>query len=375
MDANFSKENKIIINYNKDGKESILNIIKSKYILKKILYYLPYNKFLNIMKYNKKLQNKLDIGESNYSEYSQIKIEIEVFPNEKNRDFISNRWFYERYKDYIHVYLDDNKEEIKRNYYTKEDKFNKIKIIIYYKTESLNGLFCFCKCIKSIKFINFERKNIDDMSDMFYWCRSLESIDLSNFNTDKVKDMSYMFYGCRSLRGINLSKFNTNNVINMEKMFMDCCSLKELNLSNFNTNNVLNMSFMFSGCSSLKDLDLSSFKTNYVQSMESMFAGCSSLISLNLSNFSSRPNILNSAMAMFRGCYSLRELNLSNFKPSYGTLMHQMFYCCYSLTSLNFTFDFVRRMNSTFAFCPEELIMKIKNEHKDISDKSFKNHK
>ena len=144
MEANFSKENKIIINYNKDVKESILNNVKSKYVLKKILYYLPYNKFLNIIKYNKKLQNKLDIRQSNYIEYSQIKIEIEVFPTEINRDFISNKWFYERYKDYIHVYFDDSKEEIKRNYYTKEDKFNKIKIIIDYKVESLGNLFFFC---------------------------------------------------------------------------------------------------------------------------------------------------------------------------------------------------------------------------------------
>ena len=57
-----------------------------------------------------------------------------------------------------------------------------------------------------------------------------------------------MFICCSSLKELNLNNFNTNNVTDMSYMFNGCSSLKELNLNNFNTNNVTDMSDMFSGC-------------------------------------------------------------------------------------------------------------------------------
>ena len=42
--------------------------IKAKYILKHIFDLLPRNKCLNIIKYNKSIQNKLDININDYKE-------------------------------------------------------------------------------------------------------------------------------------------------------------------------------------------------------------------------------------------------------------------------------------------------------------------
>ena len=61
--------------------------------------------------------------------------------------------------------------------------------------------------------------------------------------------MSYMFSRCSSLKELNLNNFNTNNVTDMSYMFRGCSSLKELNLNNFNTNNITKMECMFDGCS------------------------------------------------------------------------------------------------------------------------------
>ena len=260
--------------YKNDGKENKLYNINSRYILKHLMGYLSQKKLLQMIRYNKKIQNIMNIGLINYEEYSQIEIELNLLPIKKGmkESFIYDST-YKYCHSYYHIYFDDNKKEIKRNYYTIKDKFNKIRIIIDYNEDNFRCLFCSCHCIKSIKFKNFKRNNITSMYEMFYNCTSLESIDFYDFNTGNVTNMEEMFYNCSSLKELNLSKFNTSNVTDMSHMFYNCSSLKKLDLSNFNTNNVTDMSYMFRGCSSLKELNLNNFNTNNVTNMSCMFSG------------------------------------------------------------------------------------------------------
>ena len=97
---------------------------------------------------------------------------------------------------YYHIYFNDNKEEIKRNYL--DDNVSKIKIIIDYQVKSLENLFYRCKCIEYIYFKKFYRKNINNMEDMFLECSSLKELNLSNFNTNNITNMRFMFHGCSS---------------------------------------------------------------------------------------------------------------------------------------------------------------------------------
>ena len=163
------------ISMNEQKKE--FENIKSDFIFKKIISFIKRNKSLNIMKYNKK---------------------------------------------YYHIYFDDSKEEIKRNYFKIDEKIKTVKIIIDYQVKSFKDLFYNCKCINSIRFKKFYRINITDMSYMFYGCSSLKEINLTNFNTNDVINMSHMFYGCSSLKELNLTNFDTNNVIDMKDMFSEC---------------------------------------------------------------------------------------------------------------------------------------------------------
>ena len=204
-------------------------------------------KNLKFFKYNKNVQNRLNLSSKDYKAYSE-EIEIEIIPtkdifgkfiNINNND-----------KLFYHIYFNDNKEEIKNKYeIEEEDKVTKIKIIIDYQVKSFKGLFSWCYCIKSINFKKFYRNNITNMNSMFRGCSSLKELNLNNFNTNNVRDMSRMFYDCSSLKELNLNNFNTNNVTNMSHMFSGCSSLKELNFNNFNTNNITDMSYMFYGCS------------------------------------------------------------------------------------------------------------------------------
>ena len=227
-------------------------------------------KKLEIVKYNKKIQNRLNLDVKDYKEYG----EIEIIPiKSKHGKFIN---IDKNNELHYHIYFNDNKEEIKNKYkIDEEDKVTKIKIIIDHQIKSFNELFYDCYCIESINFKRFIGNNITDMSWMFSGCSSLKELNLNHIKTNNVTNMSWMFWGCSSLKELNLNNFNTNNVTNMREMFSGCSSLKELNLNHFNTNNVTDMGSMFWGCSSLKELNLINFNTNNVTNVRWMFEGCS----------------------------------------------------------------------------------------------------
>ena len=218
--------------------------LRNNFIFKKIITFMKRNKPLVIMKYNKKLQKRLNININDYDEYSKIEIELKILGNKSGR-FIN---IPDEEKKYYHIYFDNSKKKIKKYNLTFFDKVKTIKIIIDYQVKSLKKLFYCCDCINSIIFKKFFRNRINDMSLMFYKCSSLKELNLNNFNTNNVTNMSGMFSRCSSLKELNFSHFNTNNVTNMSGMLYGCSSLKELNLNNFNTNNVTDMNWMFSGC-------------------------------------------------------------------------------------------------------------------------------
>ena len=193
--------------------------IKSKYILSQIFDILMMPKALNIIRYNKEIKKKLKRKLLDYkNEYEKIVIEIIPKDNEDG-EFIN---FPLSKKSYYHIYFDCNNKMIDRNYIEKDEKVSKIKIIIDNKVKSFYKLFSYCRCIKNINFIKFNRNDIDNMREMFVECSSLENIDFTNFFTDNVIRMNSMFNGCSSLKKLNLSNFDTNNVTNMSYMFFGC---------------------------------------------------------------------------------------------------------------------------------------------------------
>ena len=254
--------------------------LKSKFILQKIFGNMKKPKSLEFMKYNKKIQKRLDLDFKFYKYYSQhfssIEIELKIIDDSYGK-FIN---ITDIEKNSYHIYFNNSNEEIKRNYLKENEKVKCIKIIINYQVLSFKELFADCKCISSISSKKFYRINITDMSYMCFNCSSLKELNLSNIKTD-VKDMSYMCYYCSSLKKINFSNFNSNNVRDMRSIFSECSSLTELNLTSFNTKNVTDMRNMFYECSSLKELNLSNFNTNNVTDIGYMFYNCSSLKDLN----------------------------------------------------------------------------------------------
>ena len=268
------------MNQPQNKSKNILKFIKSKFVFKKIFVNVNTKKALEMMTYNKSLQNKYNIDFNNYKIYSQkySSIEIELilhpFNNKFNKENFINV-FREEYASYFHIYFNNEEKEAKRVYLMSDDiEVNKIRIKIDHEVKSLNDLFKYCTCLKSVRFKKFVRNDITDMSYMFYYCQKLEEIIFENFNTDNVTNMCGMFYCCESLKEIDLSKFITNNVTDMSYMFFLCSSLKKLNLYNFNTDKVDNMSYMFYQCISLEELNIDNFDTINVKDMKGIFCEC-----------------------------------------------------------------------------------------------------
>ena len=272
--------------------------IKSKFILSKIFGHFK-KKSLKIIKYNKNVQTRLDITIDDFKEISQTKIIVIPCENKFGK-FINI--FNKKLEKYYHIYFNDNKEEIKRYYLTKNDNVTKIKIIIEYQVESLSGLFFNCSCIQSIDFIKshgnninnikcmfascrslkkinfyFKSKNLYDMSYIFSECSLLEELNISKFDTDKFIKFEQIFYKCPNLKILTISNFNNNSLTDIKPLFSECGSLEKLNITNFNINNVIDLSFMFNKFSSLKEIYISNFNANNVAKMNNMFNECFSL--------------------------------------------------------------------------------------------------
>ena len=91
------------------NESNLLKKIKNKYILKNLFEYVSYEKLINVIKFNKDIQNRLDITKDTYKKYSKIELEI-ILKEEEYGTFIN---IHDYYKHYFHIYFNANKEEIK----------------------------------------------------------------------------------------------------------------------------------------------------------------------------------------------------------------------------------------------------------------------
>ena len=158
---------------NESAKQNpIIENIKSRYILSKIYNNITKKKKLEIIKYNKKIQNRLNLDVKDYKEFCEIEIEI-ISIKDKYGKFMNI--FNKNDELFYHIYFNDNNEEIKNKheikkdyfgvtkheyYIDEEDKVTKIKIIIDYQVKSFKELFKWCECIESINFKKFYRNNV-----------------------------------------------------------------------------------------------------------------------------------------------------------------------------------------------------------------------
>ena len=109
MDSNDEKLNHIKTNFYFDN-------LKSVYFLAKIFENMKKSKHLEIIKYNKKIQQRLNLSLNDYKDYSQLYTPIELelkLVNYKSNDNQFINISGDNMK-YYHIYFDNSNKEVKR---------------------------------------------------------------------------------------------------------------------------------------------------------------------------------------------------------------------------------------------------------------------
>ena len=225
------------ITLNKGKLRGKIENIKSKYILQKIFNNIIKVKTIKIVKYNKNIQNQLNINIDDYEKYwrenSEL-VEIEIIPAKNKYGKFINIYDKNKYK-YCHIFFNNNyKKQIKRNFLKKDENVAKINIIFDKQKNNFFRLFYERNCIEYISFRKYYRNNNAIFNDMFGKCDSLKEANISNLNCKNRFFMERMFTSCSSLKKVVLPHVNSNiKSIDATDMFYCCKSLKEINLSDF----------------------------------------------------------------------------------------------------------------------------------------------
>ena len=136
---------------NKIESKIDFNNVKSNFILKKIFNLIKRSKFLNFIKYNKRIQKRLNISLNSYEELalSPIEIELKIVKNKfgrfmnkayKEKEKTDKYYLQEEKDEYYHIYFNNSKNEEKRYFLNKDEKVKTIKIIIDAPIKSLSRL-------------------------------------------------------------------------------------------------------------------------------------------------------------------------------------------------------------------------------------------
>ena len=139
-----------------------LRNLKSDYFIQKFFGYISKRKSLEIIRYNKSIQKRIDININHYKAYSEeySSIELDIIPMKGEYGKFIN--VNENDKKYFHIYFNDNKKkEIKKTSLHNDDNISKISIIIDYQIKSFSLLFYDCWSVESIKFKKFYRNNFN----------------------------------------------------------------------------------------------------------------------------------------------------------------------------------------------------------------------
>ena len=128
----------------------MLKKIRSNFIIQKIFYHINQKSYLHLIKFNYRLQRRLNKSIEDYKIYNQIEIELILNNRLKLKNIFVN--VEENNKNFIHIYI--NKDTLSdKNFFTKFETIKNIKIVLDMEITSLKSLFKDCICIEEIKFI------------------------------------------------------------------------------------------------------------------------------------------------------------------------------------------------------------------------------
>ena len=173
----------------------------------------------------------------------------------------------------------------------------------------------------------------DTFHNLFSNCIRLLSISFFPIVNDgiKINTLNFTFSGCKNLKKFNISYIDTSFVEGMIQFCYNCKSLISVDLSNNNFEKVIEANESFSFCNLLTSINMNT-KFSNLKSMNQMFYCCSSLKSIDFSSLGVKK--LKDLDFLFYNCSSLESINLENFYTDQVIGMGALFYNCKLLTSI-----------------------------------------
>lgn len=257
------------------------------------------------------------------------------------------------------------------------------------RLENISGLFCSCRNLRKVKFIQFNTSRCSDFKQMFAVCSKLRKVDLNNIDFGQAKDLynfigcsglteikvnltnvthntlidlsnfankcknlrkaeiignvkiqnaSFMFQGCENLEKVDLEGLDFGPIVNVVGTFADCIQLTEIK-GKIRLPNVIHIQRFFDNCRQLEYIDIQEIGLRHTDQLQGLFSGCLQLKQVDLQGIDFSLN-QKSAEKMFFNCKSLESLSLGQAKFS-QSISHMFFKCGYKGT-VDFTdhFDF-----------------------------------
>lgn len=129
-----------------------------------------------------------------------------------------------------------------------ETRFTSIDLsgVEAHNIENLREMFCGCEELETVKFWDFNTKEVSDTTAMFMYCQKLTDVSLCWLSEAKIKTIRSMFYECR-IDTLDITGLNTNEILNMGLAFA-YASIRRLTVGEFGIKGARTAQGLFDSC-------------------------------------------------------------------------------------------------------------------------------
>lgn len=129
------------------------------------------------------------------------------------------------------------------------------KWIITSVCTNLLNMFYGCRSIRKLNVNNFDTSNVIQFSGCFYENELLTELDLTNWTvSNKATTLDGMFQYCKMLKTISRKSWDTSNVTSFDSMFRECKKLEEIDISDFDFSKTTTIRYLFMNDHSLRKI-------------------------------------------------------------------------------------------------------------------------
>ena len=195
---------------------------------------------------------------------------------------------------------------------------------------TIDYMFYNCNSLGTLDVSKFTTR-VSKLNGVFAYCKSVKTLDLASFNSSNVTEMQKTFMNCESLTSLNVNRLNVSKVTHFINCFQNCSSIAKIDISNWNMTNAKYLSYFMSGSGITSVVAPNSINQNEID-MTSCFQDCKNLT--DISDLDSIKINTSSPHQIFKGCVAFTEIDTSKWLNYIGDNTAEWFYGCTNLRKI-----------------------------------------